>query len=389
MIATTTSKSRAKKPRLGQKTPGTLAAVVIPTTSHEEASVPNYAPLHDRLGTDGTVKLEDAPAVGSEQWHPSNSDQAVAARTGNGVRESDGHTRPSILKRQESLLGIKQPASSTRSTPSRGQKAKTVNNVDQSIDETYHNTTAQSENKPSSSRHKRFGSEEANLDTPPPGELGAQRAVRDSGSESSEDEAPELVSKTTGQQEARSAAAEATKAADAQRAIEKQKRRNRDRLLKSQVKASNNKGEKAARKDERLQASNGNDRFDGQFPPSPIAGDSQFLDEDALPALLPDEILAAEPAVRLPTPPAPSQLDVAKATINHRRRFLEQTSQPPKDMRKGKVRIRVLEDHKAVLPPRISKNSQLLRESWLAGRLGPKGRVVMERRRIGTGFIRR
>ena len=102
-----------------------------------------------------------------------------------------------------------------------------------------------------------------------------------------------------------------------------------------------------------------------------------------LPALLPDDILAAKPVIRPPAPP-PS----AKIVPNQKRKLLDVESQSPKDIKRGNVKVRVLQDERASLPPKASQTSKALRESWLAGRRGAKGNIIVPRRRLGGGFVR-
>ncbi|KAL8751316.1 MAG: hypothetical protein Q9184_006107 [Pyrenodesmia sp. 2 TL-2023] len=215
--------------------------------------------------------------------------------------------------------------------------------------------------------------------------------IQDSEADSGSDEAPEVVTKSTGLEKARSAMAEATKAVKAQRAAGKQKRRDRDTLLKLQARATKEEAEQTGPRDVRLDTPTANE-MDGRFstPPLKPATDIKWPGTNLLPALLPDEILAAEPMPRLPTPsPEPPEPALVKAPMNRRQRFLEENPKPPEDVRKGNVRIRVLEDRGAILPPKVSKQSQSIRESWLAGRPGAKGKAMMERRKIGGGFVRR
>ena len=101
-----------------------------------------------------------------------------------------------------------------------------------------------------------------------------------------------------------------------------------------------------------------------------------------LPSLLPDEILAAEPVTRLPTPPSEHS-----RTINissKKTKFLEPDTKPPADVDMGPVCVRVLEVNRGTLPPKASKSSKKIRESWLVGR-----NASMQRRKIGGGFTRR
>ncbi|KAL8965051.1 MAG: hypothetical protein Q9183_004058 [Haloplaca sp. 2 TL-2023] len=206
--------------------------------------------------------------------------------------------------------------------------------------------------------------------------------------ESSEDEAPEEVTKSTGLKTARAIAAEATKAAEAQQAVEKQRRRDRDRLLKSQSQVSKRQPQVIDAVDTESEISSDDDVPD-QVAPPPLDDKDQmdWSKQLPLPELLPEEVLAAEPAVRLPTPPL--QKDLVKVAANKKRQFLEKKEKPIKDLKRGNVRIRVLDDRRSVLPPKVSKPSQIIRESWLNGRLGARGKPMFERRKVGGGFVRR
>lgn len=104
-----------------------------------------------------------------------------------------------------------------------------------------------------------------------------------------------------------------------------------------------------------------------------------------LPALLPAEILAAEPVTRLPTPP----LSAGKVPTNKKRKFLDTNSKPPKDVKFGKTKVRVLQDTRTALPPKASTNSKALRDSWLMGRRGLKGALTVPRRKPNGGFVRK
>ncbi|KAL8807866.1 MAG: hypothetical protein Q9200_004506 [Gallowayella weberi] len=346
---TITTESRAKKARLGEDNTTTLAAVVIPPANHYEVSVPDNRSLEDTLVHKAAMDLGDLP-----------------------MRGGGSHERKikSPNKRNSLVNGAPLATISPHDTPPR------------SIDDT------------TKSRHRRFQIDEAgstplisHANPPSAREFQMKRAVRDTESDSSEEEAPEILSAASAQQKAHLAAAEAIKAADSQRAIEKQKRRDRDRLLKSQAKPSK-QAERADFGDDDLEMSSGDDKTDRRSPLWATRGQRNRSSKDSLPVLLPDEILAAEPTVRPPTPPPPHR-EMPKARVNTKRRFLDQKSKPPKDIQKGDLRIRVLEDRRKILPPKVSKSSRIIRESWLAGRLGNKGRVVMERRKMGNGFVRR
>ncbi|KAL8920809.1 MAG: hypothetical protein Q9172_004315 [Xanthocarpia lactea] len=351
----------------------TLAAVIIPTNNHQEDRTPSHTFQSERLVNVADINSatfgEDIEAQAPGSWE----------------------------KRAET----KRSTPSTKFTSSGRRRSKRTRTTEPPTDESAlevasaHDTASQSTNAPLDLQHKRSYIEAADLDAlishPNPSlsnYMEPKHKIRDTESVSSDDEAPEVVTKSSGQQEARFAAAEATKAAATQRAAEKQKRRERDMLLKSQAKGLRKEsGQFTWRKDRSdVSAEDGEAEHKG-FPRLDDTKWANWTSGDPLPALLPDELLAAEPMARMPTPPL--RRDVVKATVNTRRRFLDQSSKPPKDIQRGSVRIRVLEDRRAMLPPKVSKDSQMLRESWLAGRLGSKGRVVMERRKISTGFVRR
>ena len=104
-----------------------------------------------------------------------------------------------------------------------------------------------------------------------------------------------------------------------------------------------------------------------------------------LPVLLPDEILAAEPVIPAPRRPFSN----SKVATGQKRKFLDPESKPPKDIKRGTVTIRVLQDTKSVLPPKSSQLGKNIRESWLAGRHGFEGKIMVPRRKLSGGFVRR
>ncbi|KAI4270306.1 MAG: hypothetical protein L6R38_007168 [Xanthoria sp. 2 TBL-2021] len=406
----TTPNARAKKPKIEGTSRGskknissTLAAVVIPTTNHHAANIPSISSQHNSFGNHGPSERKPHRAE-QGQLRPSGRHRRVADEAKNStisIREDERDTRSQASGSRKESAGIRQSASSTKTASFTPRKAKGLHTPELPTDTipaggaSAFDTSAQPDNKPPNSRHKRFESEEATSKpfssypaSPSRSFIDAQRTTQDAVSVSSDDEAPEVVTKSSGQQEARSVAAKATKATETQQAAEKQRRRDRDSRFKSQAKNSKVEAAKLKAKEESSDTSsedNEDDQKSSQHPHNPDQGIGKS--RDTLPTLLPEEILAAEPTARMPTPPP--KRDVVKATVNTRHRFHDQNSKPPKDIQKGNVRIRVLEDRRAILPPKVSKDSQKLRESWLAGRLGPKGKVVMERRKLGIGFVRR
>ena len=190
-----------------------------------------------------------------------------------------------------------------------------------------------------------------------------------------------------------------------QKEEKKHKRREHDRRLRQQAKSAKDPkyNDKPSTEDRRTKASSAkNAEADGQTPvggststgkfPSIISDEgwrppanSRTSGKTPLPLLLPEEILAAQPVVRAPT----STLPNSKVAVSQKRKFLDLESKPPKDIRRGGVTIRVLQDNRSILPPRSSQVSKALRESWLSGRRGFKGEIAVPRRKLGGGFIRR
>ncbi|KAL8885313.1 MAG: hypothetical protein Q9215_006820 [Flavoplaca cf. flavocitrina] len=390
----TTPKPRIKKPKTEgasrgsrQNASSTLAAVVIPTSKNHKVNGSSVAIQDERIGNNGAPARP--PHRGEqERLHLSDSDNQiiVPSTIDHGNSGKDTILQPS--ETQPKVTGFNQTAPSTKSLSSKRRKAKKPHTTE-AAPEMMSSAGVSALDEPQNSRHKRFASEEAFPEllpshsmNPSPSIIDEQHTTQDDALSSSDEEAPEVVTKASGQQQARSVAAEVTKAAEMQKAAEKQRRRDRDSRLKSQAKISKVKAAKFKTKEEQADTSSEEDEDHPQN-----AEQDTWTTQDALPALLPDAILAAEPAPRMPTPPL--RRDVMRATVNTRHRFLDQTSKPTRDIQTGHVRIRVLEDRRAILPPKVSKNSQMLRESWLAGRRGRKGDVVMKRKKMGTGFIRK
>ena len=102
-----------------------------------------------------------------------------------------------------------------------------------------------------------------------------------------------------------------------------------------------------------------------------------------LPTYLPASILATSP------PPRQSaSLPTRSTSTTQKRKFLDPDPRPPKDLKRGNMTIRVLQEDKTLLPPKVSTNGRALREAWLMGRR--QGGVVPRRDAGGgKGFVRK
>ena len=170
-----------------------------------------------------------------------------------------------------------------------------------------------------------------------------------------------------------------------QKAQEKRKRREIDKRLKNQVKAAKKPRTSLMDAMPNHKGSVSPDTLSGNMQRSPLhRSRSSPSRRSPLPRLLPEELLNAEPIPRPLTYPSDSA--VVKLDIAKKRRLLQIDPKPPKDIQKGHFKIRVLPSASNDLPPKSSKDSRALRESWLTGQRGPKGGV--QRRKTGGGFVR-
>ncbi|KAF2651565.1 hypothetical protein K491DRAFT_760953 [Lophiostoma macrostomum CBS 122681] len=267
---------------------------------------------------------------------------------------------------------------------------------------TQHSTQDITEASPKPKKtHIRFGSEEpAELSpkkpTPEPTSVPLPETEEyDDASDS--DEAPEEVTTASALNKTRAAEEDAARAFAAQQAREAVKRQERaDRIASEQVakkKREEKKAKKLAKKAARAEAS------------QPVTAPHNF-NLASLPALLPTELLEAAGDKRPPTPPledtSRSAADKRDEKLKRHIRFLERGEQRVKDVKKGKLRVRVLEQENKFLAPKVNRDVKHVREKWLKGRQmektggrGPssgngKQRLQlskMERRPIKSGFV--
>ncbi|KAI9693643.1 MAG: hypothetical protein M1822_002914 [Bathelium mastoideum] len=169
----------------------------------------------------------------------------------------------------------------------------------------------------------------------------------------SDDEAPEAVTQTSARDEIKAARQEAARIIGGQRATEKQKRRSQANRLKEQAEQSR-RGSKRKRAAVELSDPGSADELPNSSRKKP------------LPDLLPDEILAAEPPVRVPTPeseddavPPPPPLK----TVENVEKSLVKANKAPKDVKRGRISLRVLETNNKLLPPRANAQSRNLMEA--------------------------
>ncbi|QGA19638.1 hypothetical protein EYB26_007327 [Talaromyces marneffei] len=253
-------------------------------------------------------------------------------------------------------------------------------------------TPDRSAKKPSS--HIRFGSEEPALPirTAKDGEIEtveSTQAQAEEDSESDDDDAPEVVDNSVQLLALKVQAQKQKEAKKRDELLQKEKRRLQDEKQKAQAKAAAAKAK--AEKPQKPQS------FD-----SKLISDDDIVSESTatlqgsvvrepgrrvLPALLPDEILNAEPIHRLPSPPPEEQ----QKTSTKQHKFFKE-DRPAKDIRRGDVTIRVLENKKEMLPPKNSAVGRHVKAAWQAGQRGRNGTAPGGLKRVGgasKGFVRR
>ncbi|KAH6625564.1 hypothetical protein C7974DRAFT_425202 [Boeremia exigua] len=308
---------------------------------------------------------------------------------------------------KKALAGSHTPASAKNETPTVAKKARGRPKKAQKQDipeEIPSSTQESSVASPPAPAHVRFGSEEPAAAPPAvPAPTPAPVEDEDEDSDSDSDAAPETVSASAAVRAAAAATADTTRALTAQAAKERAKADARAARLAAEQAAKRDrearKAEKAARhaaKAARL-AVTADDVEDAMD-----SGEDERTPHTALPSLLPASLLANLSATRPPTPPPETPNTSAeaqhKAKLARHIKFLEQSSQAPKERRVGKHRVAVLGQRKGVLADKVGKGGRGVREGWLKGRdgtgkKGGKGKAVGgkggQRAKFGGGgFLR-
>ncbi|KAJ5243343.1 uncharacterized protein N7469_001670 [Penicillium citrinum] len=232
--------------------------------------------------------------------------------------------------------------------------------------------------------HFRFGSEEPGMpETSLPEPTPKVSKDEEDDSDSDSDDAPETIDNSAQLLKMKEQAKRQEKLKQVEEQAKREKRRKLDERRKLQAKST--KPKELSPSDDLMSEST-----------ATLQGSStQDTRRAALPALLPDDILNAEPAVR---PPTPSTEDsVAGPKKSSKLRFLDKHEKAPKDVQVGDVTIRVLDapssknsNSKPALAPRASKSGRNVRENWM-NRERNSGKVNGLRRTAGgpSGFVRR
>ena len=208
-------------------------------------------------------------------------------------------------------------------------------------------------------RHVRFGSTEPELllgnghveeADNHPHTVPTRGAFEDNNSDS--DDAPEAVKNLSELSKRRSEIRKQAEAKDNEKQLLKRRRQEKDARLRTQADASRKKTKAAAR------------NFDDEDEEPEITQQLPTTDpSSSLPALLPDHILNSIP----PSAPVKAREDGTFSISVKRRKLHDITTQRTKDVTRGKTTFRVLEVDRnlSTLPPKSSKQSSHIRETWL------------------------
>ncbi|KAK2819978.1 hypothetical protein FQN49_007842 [Arthroderma sp. PD_2] len=210
----------------------------------------------------------------------------------------------------------------------------------------------------------------------------------DEDDDSSDDEAPEAFSNAAQLSQIRDEERKKEETKHMHEQSRREKRREHEKRLQLQAasKAANQKAadirqEAKARKAKAKASKHDEQRSESSMTLSAGTRDSKLSLSAPLPALLPDEILNAEPSTR----PLITAFEVErlKKTGNPRHiRLTDANDKPPRELKVGSTAIRVLGDSgsgfNAALPPKSSNVSKRVRENWVGGK----------RKRGATGALR-
>ncbi|MCJ1438414.1 hypothetical protein MMC27_007802 [Xylographa pallens] len=351
------------------------------TVTSQSTLVDTTTPLGDHISKTPPPSLPNGGklSVTIQPLEDSVEDKRTAIITQNG--DSEAITRSNMGKKRSK-------ADDVARTLSNGQRRVTASVIQSNT----HSNDSRPEMKKAT--HKRFGSEEGLplLALPSNNAVGDQN-VKGNGTNQvqihseveSEDDSPEVVTASAGLREARTAVAEAARAAETQSLARKDKRRARDAHLKEQAATSKKERRSHVNHPSKLDDAT-SAPYDSTAPkPNPATAGSKktFKRTDPLPDRLPADVLAAEPIAHPPTPPR-----IVTIVNPRKRRFCDADPKPPKDLKRGSVTVRILEENNSTLPPRSSKLSKSLKESWLAGQRG-RHDVASRRLKMGGGFVRK
>ncbi|KAJ6090467.1 hypothetical protein N7486_009282 [Penicillium sp. IBT 16267x] len=324
-------------------------------------------------------------ARSESQENPADPAGAFAATTSEMVTSTRGETAAAkdASKSPKTNGAVKQ---GKRKAPTDEQKTKRQkrNSLEAAEIDNEENGSPKTEEKKSTESepksHFRFGSEEPTVPEPQPEQIPQAPNNDEEDDSSDDDEAPETIDNSAQLLQMKEKAKKQEKAKQLEEQLKKEKRRKLDASRKLQAKS-------------KVKEATGSDDLLSESTATLQGSNTQDARRSALPALLPDDILNAEPAIRALTPPAEESFVPKKS---NKLRFLDKTEKAPKDVQVGDVTIRVLDAPSAkrksttTLAPKASKAGRNVKDAWMKGQRST-GHVNGLRRTAGgsSGFVRR
>ncbi|KAK8173696.1 U3 snoRNA associated-domain-containing protein [Phyllosticta citrichinensis] len=397
--STKTSEPSSETPRRVRGRPrksdnSLLEQVVTPNQAEKKGKASAETPREKETSERQDGSQDDASIYGTPA-DDDDDDESIYATPATTLRPTlRGSARPTPAS-----VTPKPRGRAARNTPSKPSRLISSQTIDEGEEEKDPKPEPSKEaNKP---RIIRFGSEDPPAVSEPAPEPPKKTEIPSSSAdEDSDDEAPEAVTASSAREQARAAEEDATKAVKEQEAAAKRKRQEREARLREQAAASKRRKQKET--ESKLDPEDVSPSADVASSTTITASNPAALSKPAynlqnIPDLLPDELLAAAPAVRPPTPePAErgtglGQKEGERKKLNKHLKFLDE--KPAKDIKKGPVRLHVLEKGNKKLPPKVNNQSKNMRDQWLAGRRvqpakGKKGFGGPERKKTGGGFLR-
>ncbi|KAI9701391.1 MAG: hypothetical protein M1820_006482 [Bogoriella megaspora] len=237
--------------------------------------------------------------------------------------------------------------------------------------------------------HIRFGDDELPaVDLPESPEAPSPSQIREDPSDNSDsDDAPEAVTQSSARNRVKAAQQGASKAVESRKAADKEKRKTQAERLQEQAKSSQ-RGLKRKRALAEAQSKE-NERSDESLDTTSTETKHRTSKKIEIPDLLPDEILAAERPSLSPTPDVDDKRGAShqppQRTSGYLEKSLAKKAKPLKDLKRGSLNVRVLDEKNKLLAPRVNVHSRNLLEGMRNG----NGRKDLEKRAVKRGFATR
>jgi hypothetical protein len=387
----------------------------------------------DRKEEDAAADIEevaDTPVAEAEEKiieepRPRTASPKVVIRTASSPPPADNETESNTAVEEHNTTPEENSASpvadkasaqekppTPKSTGGSGRKKQQQKDADAApaAEEAERPSASTTETKPQNTRI-RFGSEEpaaeASTETQAsvPSIQPEPTPVAEDDYESDSDEAPEEVTVASALDKAKAAEAEASRAIKAQEEKRELKRKQREERIAEEQRQ---KRERLAEEEKRRQLKEARRakklakrEREAQTQSAPHSFMPNYTGE--IPALLPDSLLEAVGDRRPPTPPrllpGLSEKEKREAKLRHHIQFLERGEESIKDVKKGSLSLRVLQEQNERRAPKVNRESMSIREKWLKGRDREKKKEPkkakrkmefkkVERRTVGGGFLR-